>query len=114
MRQGAREREQSWAADAAAKEAAIIARTRTFQSVMQALEQAGGLAVESFPKVALAGNASAAVAVMTALKRDGKIALWDSQPRLFRSTGAERMKAVTGKALVTVECSWMPCSGLRR
>ena len=90
------EAEAAAAADAAAKEAAIIARTRTFQSVMQALEQAGGLAVESFPKVALAGNASAAVAVMTALKRDGKIALWDSQPRLFQSTGAERMKAVTG------------------
>ena len=84
------------AADREAAEAAAAARTRSFSSVMQALEASGALSEESFPKVALAGNATAAVAALDALKAQGKIALWDSAPRLFQSTGADKMKAVTG------------------
>jgi hypothetical protein len=86
------------AAQTAAKEAAIQARTRTFDSVMTALNEAGALSVEDFPQVALVGNASVAVKVLDSLKQDGKIALWDSAPRFFQATGADRMKAVTGMA----------------
>jgi hypothetical protein len=84
------------AADREAAEAAAVARTRSFSSVMQALEASGALSEESFPKVALAGNATAACTALDALKAQGKIALWDSAPRLFQSTGADKMKAVTG------------------
>ena len=84
------------AADEAATLAAKAARTRTVASVMEALEGAGGLSAESFPKVAMVGNATVAAAVLSQLKQEGKIALWDSAPRFFQSTGAERMKAVTG------------------
>ena len=84
------------AADAAAARAAKEARTRTVATVMEALETTGGLSAESFPKIAMVGNASVAVAVLDKLKREGKVDLWDSAPRFFQSTGAERMKAVTG------------------
>jgi len=90
------EAEAMTAADAATAAAAKQARTRTFTSVMEALDGAGGLSVDSFPKVALVGNATAAVRALDGLKKDGKIALWDSAPRSFQSTGADRMKAVTG------------------
>ena len=90
------EAEAMTAADEAATLAAKAARTRTVASVMEALEGAGGLSAESFPKVAMVGNATVAAAVLSQLKQEGKIALWDSAPRFFQSTGAERMKAVTG------------------
>ena len=40
---------------------------------MEALEGAGALAAESFPKIALSGNASVAVKALDSLKQQGKI-----------------------------------------
>jgi len=40
---------------------------------MEALEGAGALASEAFPKIALAGNASVAVKALDSLKKQGKI-----------------------------------------
>lgn len=84
------------AADAAAAEEEVNAKRRTFTSVMESFDSSGALSAESFPKVALVGNASAAVSALDLLKKQGNIALWDSGPKFFQSTGADRMKAVTG------------------
>jgi len=83
-------------ADAVAAAEEKKSKTRTFTSVMEALDSAGALSVDSFPKVALVGNGTAAVRALDGLKKSGKIALWDSAPTRFSTTGADRMKAVTG------------------
>ena len=43
------------------------------------------------------GNATAAVRALDGLKKDGKIALWDSAPRSFQSTGASMFLSVAYK-----------------
>jgi len=50
--------------------------------------------------VALVGNATAAVRALDGLKRDGKIALWDSAPRSFQSTGASMFLSVAYKVFL--------------